>query len=289
MNAFISWSGDLSKRIAAELSTWLVKVIQSVKPFYSPDDIGVGNRWFSEIESHLSGSEIGILCITKENLNSSWLMFEAGALSKNIGQARVMPILFGVNHKDISGPLTQFQAIKFDKEDFKRLINTINDLLNESSLQRLILDEIFEKWWPDLEGKISNLLLEPQKYPILNKRTTDDILDELLERVRYLNNDVTNRKVTVSQNVTKELVGYYLDFCNGLFNDFNLISDDKILSTIIVGSIGRISFIEKPLQHLLDQTEMPVEDFIQLKKEFMEAKEKTRIIFNNHIKQIQQS
>ncbi len=84
MRIFISWSGDLSKNIAEIFRQWIPGVIQAAKPYYSPDDITKGTRWSSEISKELDASKIGIICLTKDNLDSSWIMFEAGALSKNI-------------------------------------------------------------------------------------------------------------------------------------------------------------------------------------------------------------
>src|SRR4051812_38539403 len=104
---FISWSGELSKSLADILSNWLPRVIQTAHPFYSTNDIGIGNRWFEEIESHLSNAQMGVLCITEENVSSQWIMFEAGALARNLGQGKVIPLLFGINYADINGPLTQ--------------------------------------------------------------------------------------------------------------------------------------------------------------------------------------
>jgi hypothetical protein len=45
MEIFISWSGDLSKKIAEQLKIFLPSVIQSLKPFYSSEDISKGKRW----------------------------------------------------------------------------------------------------------------------------------------------------------------------------------------------------------------------------------------------------
>ena len=39
---FISWSGDLSKKIAEELRFWLPAVLQFVKPYFTPNDIEKG-------------------------------------------------------------------------------------------------------------------------------------------------------------------------------------------------------------------------------------------------------
>ena len=81
MKVFISWSGETSKGLAEALREWLPAVIQAVNPYFSPDDVSKGSRWSSEISKELEDSAIGIICLTKENLEAPWIMFEAGALS----------------------------------------------------------------------------------------------------------------------------------------------------------------------------------------------------------------
>ncbi|MFT5823965.1 MAG: hypothetical protein ACI8ZM_005231 [Crocinitomix sp.] len=44
MNIFISWSGDLSKKIAKEIKDWIPMVLQSAKPYFTPEDIEKGMK-----------------------------------------------------------------------------------------------------------------------------------------------------------------------------------------------------------------------------------------------------
>src|ERR1700731_3125213 len=94
MKIFLSWSGARSKFLAEALRGWLPRVIQSVKPWMSDKDISAGSRWLSEVASELSESKLGIICVTPENQNNPWLLFEAGALSKTLEQTHVCPFLF---------------------------------------------------------------------------------------------------------------------------------------------------------------------------------------------------
>jgi hypothetical protein len=119
-NVFISWSGDASKEIAEVLRNWIPSVIQSAKPYFTPNDIEKGAKWGNEISKKLSDCNVGIICLTRENVNRPWILFEAGALSKDLDQAKVCSILFGIDNADISWPLTTFQTTEFDKADFKR-------------------------------------------------------------------------------------------------------------------------------------------------------------------------
>ena len=52
--------------------------------------------------------EYGIVCLTPHNLESPWILFESGALSKRVAHARVSPYLFGLKVADVTGPLSQF-------------------------------------------------------------------------------------------------------------------------------------------------------------------------------------
>lgn len=181
---FISWGGDLSKLLAEEVKNWLPSVLQFVKPYFTPDDVEKGTHWESSIAQELANSQIGIICLTKDNINRPWILFEAGALSKNFGKANVCTVLFNVESTDITGPLTCFQATKFDKADFKKLIKTINDTGGESKLDSKVLDDVFEMWWPRLEEKIKNIIRSYKEESHEDERTDREMLEELLELTR---------------------------------------------------------------------------------------------------------
>jgi hypothetical protein len=184
MKVFISWSGETSRALAEVLRQWLPAVIQAVKPYYSPDDITKGARWSSEIASTLEESRVGLICLTRENLDAPWIMFEAGALSKNLDKSKVSPILFGVEPTDLTGPLVQFQAAKFEKADLKRIVRMINGELGDSRLATDVLDNVFDMWWPTLEARVGEVFEaagHPDKGAV---RSTRDLLEEILTLTR---------------------------------------------------------------------------------------------------------
>src|SRR5437868_10453661 len=117
MKIFVSWSGELSHKIALILKEWLPVMIQSLELYVSSEDIDKGTRWFADIGSELEDINFGILCLTKDNKNAPWILFEAGALAKSINQSRVTPLLINLSASELQGPLVQFQATTISKQD----------------------------------------------------------------------------------------------------------------------------------------------------------------------------
>lgn len=193
MKLFISWSGELSKEIAEIFRQWIPGVIQAAKPYYSPDDITKGTRWSSEISKELDSSKIGIICLTKENLESPWIMFEAGALSKNLEKSKVCPLLFGIEPSDIKGPLVQFQAAKFSKKEMKKVIKMMNEELDSTSLENDVLDSVFEMWWPKLQEQIEKAVEKARNDDNTDLRSERDLLEEVLTLTRGLSIDRRRR------------------------------------------------------------------------------------------------
>lgn len=184
MRVFISWSGERSKKIAEVLRTWIPGVIKAAKPYYTPDDITKGSRWSSEIAQVLDESKIGIICLTRENLNAQWIMFEAGALSKNIDRSKVVPVLFDVEPTDLEGPLVQFQAARFKKNEIEKIIKIINGELGDAKLTPEVLSSVFEMWWPKLDEQIKSIMKWSIESDSRTKRSDRDLLEEILMTVR---------------------------------------------------------------------------------------------------------
>lgn len=187
MNVFISWSGKTSGELAKVLRDWLPSVIQSVKPYFSTDDIEKGTRGNTMLAQELEEASIGILCLTRENLEASWIMFEAGALSKSLDKSRVCPILFGdLSTTDLQGPLTNFQASKFSKEDMLKVLTTINKQSGETALEVTVLNNVFEKWWPELDQKVKEVLSQAPRDTMGKVRTDRELLEEILTLARQI-------------------------------------------------------------------------------------------------------
>ena len=185
MKVFISWSGTRSQAVGECIRDWLPNVLQSVEPYFTPSDLENGGVWATAIAHELAKSQVGILCVTRENVDRPWLLFEAGALSKHVGKTYVCPVLFDITPIDLAGPLAQFQASKFEHDDFQKLICVVNERLGEQKIPEKNLNVIFEKFWPDLEREISHVLeSETGGESGPPPRTDREILEEILQRVR---------------------------------------------------------------------------------------------------------
>lgn len=182
MLVFISWSGVRSRYVAEQLRAWLKDVLQQLDPWVSSEDIRQGSRWNIDVARRLQEASFGILCLTKENLNEPWLLFEAGALAKALEQANVCPYLIDLKPTEVNGPLVQFQAARATEDETRRMVQSINKARGEDALPVEQIDRAFRKWWPDLEAALARM---PQsQFPDRELRSERALLEELLERIR---------------------------------------------------------------------------------------------------------
>jgi hypothetical protein len=124
---FISWSAERSRYVAEALRGWLPVVLQAVDPWMSAAGVEKGSRWESEISARLDQADVGIICLTAENLNSPWLLFEAGALSKKLGKSRVCTYLLELAPAQVPQPLGMFQHTVIGKDETRKLLEAINN------------------------------------------------------------------------------------------------------------------------------------------------------------------
>ena len=194
MKVFISWSGELSNKIANILREWMPCVIQSLKPYVSSKDIDKGARWSTDIAQELKDSRFGIICVTKDNINAPWINFEAGALSKAMDKSNVAPFLFDIKRSEVNGPILQFQSTIFEKDDIKSLMITINGLCGEGGLSETHFERSFEKWYPALEKELNSIKID-EFVPV----------DDEYEPVEMANDSIISDEALKISKVKKEL------------------------------------------------------------------------------------
>jgi ribosomal protein L7/L12 len=156
-------------------------VLHFVKPWLSAADIDAGQRWATEVGQQLNESSFGILCLTRDNLQAPWILFEAGAIAKSVSAGAVVPYLLDIDFSDVTGPLAQFQGKKADESSTLELVRAINNRAQEP-VPSDRLDNLFELAWPRLEEALAKA---PQAtIAVQPVRPQRDVLEELVQVVR---------------------------------------------------------------------------------------------------------
>jgi acyl carrier protein len=181
MKIFLSWSGERSKFTARALRDWLPLIFHYAQPWLSEKDISAGDRWGLEIGRELEECSFGIVCLTQENVEAPWILFEAGALSKIVSANSVCPYLLDIEFSDIGGPLSQFQAKKAEKASTFELVQAINAKALEPIISAR-LSELFEVLWPKLDLRLQEIPSAQQIKQAI--RTQTEVLEELVTSVR---------------------------------------------------------------------------------------------------------
>lgn len=125
---FISWSGTCTKDFAVGLKRVLEKTIfpeLDVECFVSNVDIASGTDWWLTISSELKTCNLGILCISNENLHAPWIYYEAGGMASR--EIPTIPLLVGCEIDSLNeSPLRGKQMVDFEKQaDFIKMVTEI--------------------------------------------------------------------------------------------------------------------------------------------------------------------
>jgi TIR domain len=189
MGVFLCWSGEGSRshQIAEILKEWIPEILQMAETFLSAVDVNPGTLWMDRLEHALNSNSFGILCITPENRDNPWMHFEAGALWRTEQDRRVCPLLFDIGPAEITGPLSQLQSKRLDKQGLFEVMKEVNQYGASSKIDESKLNKAFERLWPEIKEKLENIKM-PQKPLNLSKpkRETDDMVQEILTIVRSL-------------------------------------------------------------------------------------------------------
>jgi len=232
MKVFLSWSGLRSKLVAEALRDWLPFVMHNVKPWLSAWDIVAGSRWSHTLSNQLTDTHVGVFCIIRENMTSPWLLFEAGAISKIVDNAYVVPFLLNLYPTDLRGPLEQFQAIRADLDGTRQLLSTLNSASPSEKLDTHFLDTTFRHWWPELEQKLKSIPPESEDEERGIDRSDRQLLLEVRDLVQYLVVAQTRREGGI---------------------DLNALDDEGRTPLILATELGeRHEFIETLLTHGAD-------------------------------------
>lgn len=136
-----------------------------------------------EMSEALREPAAGILVLTRDNIDSTWLHFEAGAISTALsrGSGFVCTYLVDIENAAVGLPLGMFQSTVAAKDDTLRLLRTLN-AINPQLLPDDRLTKLFGSFWPELESTISQA--QTESLPGKAVRDQSEVLDEILETVR---------------------------------------------------------------------------------------------------------
>jgi hypothetical protein len=131
----------------------------------------------------LEQSEFGIICLTQENAEAPWLLFEAGAIAKKFGTSLVVPyIIDELSSASERSPLAQFQHVRADRDGTYRLVESINNAMLPSATRVDRLGRSFPRWWPDLEKTLQDIQTSNRPVP----RSDRELLETIWQLVEGL-------------------------------------------------------------------------------------------------------
>ncbi len=224
LSIFFAWSGDMSKKVADALALCLKEIFPSVNPWISAHSIELGKKGTPELLKKLRQCDVGILCFTEQNITSTWIAFEAGALLKESSTNRIIPFLFNVEPDALSkSPFEQFQGARSDQAGTLQLVNTINRALakplyaTEEALKKVFPTS----FWPMFSRKFSSIDQEtvgpiPDVQKIINDLTQvtslwNESLPSLLEAIesaRLLKRELKRPHRAMKNNKTKKGISH---------------------------------------------------------------------------------
>ncbi|MBS7577988.1 MULTISPECIES: hypothetical protein [unclassified Enterococcus] len=154
---FLSWSGLRSKELARIFKTYINDLFPKANIYLSLDIAG-GNRWRENLEKGLEDRNFSIIFLTEANLNSKWLYFEAGALSKAMVNDRIQPFLYNLSLSNLSEPLSSYQAREINKEEILKTIYDINNLQeNSDRIEKATLERNFNRLWNEMNSELKEI------------------------------------------------------------------------------------------------------------------------------------
>jgi hypothetical protein len=115
----------------------------------------------------LEEREIALICLTSENLASSWLQFETGAIAASMDRKRVIPYLINLDRSQLANsPMEMFQFRDASRDGTWEILREIAGWKGREFDVR-DLEARFEQGWPELERAISSSVeayFESRKY-----------------------------------------------------------------------------------------------------------------------------
>lgn len=155
-NIFLSWSGKLSNAIAYAFHQYLPIVIQNSKSFFSQESLTKDSDWFNRIQKELYHVKTGIIFLTKENINSEWIILESGGL---LSKGSICVLLCDIDISYLKANNSFFQYLNVtklnDHADLFKLFKTLKGIISPD-VNDEVIQKTFDKFYNDLKEVIEN-------------------------------------------------------------------------------------------------------------------------------------
>ncbi len=219
MKIFVSWSGLQSAAVAEALKEYLPMINNAFDLWLSSDDISKGSRSTLEIAKALAAARAGIICLTPNNLTSPWILFEAGAIAKQVENPLACTLLIGaLEPSDVTKPLGEFQHTRLKEKELLQLVMNLNKAAGENARNDTEIAKAFKLCWPELQEKLDNLPSDgPTQRP---ERKAQEMLEELIDLARATSLDISevnhrlieqfDKSVALTQAQTRLLDQYFV-------------------------------------------------------------------------------
>lgn len=99
-NIFVSWSKAKSREFALEIKYLIESLDPHSNVFMSEENISAGEKVQEKIIKKIEECDLLLLCFTKENKKSPWLLYEAGfacGLNKTVIPLLLIMIPIGIH------------------------------------------------------------------------------------------------------------------------------------------------------------------------------------------------
>lgn len=92
---------------------------------------------------------------------------------------------FGIDSTQLAGPLLQFQATPYSREEVFKFLKAIN-AETDTPLNDVQLERAFDRCWSELDERIQNILATGSQDQVPAPRSVQDMVEETLSIVRAL-------------------------------------------------------------------------------------------------------
>ncbi len=239
---FISHSSKDSD-YALILEEYILSTFEDVETFVSsnPNAIPSGEDWVQKVLSQLDRSELLIIVLSNNALESNWVFFELGYTWKNLGAERIHYLLYpGV---DPPSPLSQNQGkLMTEVRQLRSFFQAVaNNLGREYQPDIYELRNLTDAAFQDIPRVVQNREFDAWKYHLRNSKWAEEELSSLNE---------TKTASTCESDMTFQIVHYVEEYESATFGSWSKgfpdpASDECLVDLNVSGAtVKRLRFAQ---------------------------------------------